>query len=79
MTDGDIVNAMRSEGASLPVAAINRLIELNGGQVEQFEMIRIFKEAFPEIPLRILNEASTSRLIVGEDGIDDEERSEEPP
>lgn len=73
MTHADIVNAMRFESASIPTDAINRLIELSGGYIDQFEMIKIFKEAFPNIPLRILTEASSSRIIIGDGGVDDDE------
>jgi len=72
MADDDLVRAMLSEQTS-GTDAINRLVELSGRAIDQFEMIRLFKLAFPEIPLRILIEASASRLIVGDSGIGDDD------
>jgi len=39
--------------------------------LDQFGFIRIFKEVFSQVPLRILKEASTSRRLVGPDGLDE--------
>ena len=55
-------------------SSADQLVELALRTVEgidQFGFIRIFKEVFPQVPLRILKEASTSRHLVGPDGLDE--------
>ena len=74
MTDDEITQALRSKAATTSLlGALELLIELQGDDLTQFGMIGHFKIAFPEIPLRILQEASTSRLLVGERGLRDDE------
>jgi hypothetical protein len=76
VTDEEIIDALRSKSARIsPVELINGLMELDGKRLSQFRMIALFKRAFPQIPLRILNEASTSRLL-NEGGMCDEDLTE---
>jgi len=73
MTDDEIIHALRSDDTiSSPSEVISLLIKLKEGRLSQFDMIRYFGEAF-KVPVGILKEASTSRLVIGAGGLEDEE------
>jgi hypothetical protein len=59
--------AARNSSADQLVELVVRTVE----GIDQFGFIRIFKEVFPQVPLRILKEASTSRHLVGPDGLNE--------
>ena len=55
------------------VLSADQLIEMlvkRNGPITQFDFIKMFKAAFPTVPLRVLKEASASRHVVGEGGVD---------
>jgi hypothetical protein len=64
---GMLRTAARNSSADQLVGLVVRTVE----GIDQFGFIRIFKEVFPQVPLRILTEASTSRHLVGSDGLDE--------
>jgi hypothetical protein len=71
MNDDDILRALRSSEMT-PIEAANLLAELNGGQLSQGILIAYFQRAFPDIPLRVLLDASAWSRISG-GGLEDAE------
>lgn len=70
MNDKDLIRALKlKKGQSEPVDAISFLISAREGDLNQFQMIRFFRAAFPSIPLIVLHEASTAKVLVGAGGL----------
>ena len=77
MLDKQIVARLKSHGDATPLLEAVRLVAAyGGGAMTQFRAVACLKEAFPHFPLSVLIEASTSRHIVGEAGLDDLEVSQ---
>lgn len=57
-------------GIHLLISWLSWLCGLSRGLIN-FGFIRVFKEVFRQVPLRILKEASTSRHLVGSVGLDE--------
>jgi len=74
MTDGEIVDRLRSEHSRLSAAELGGLLnELLGGDLDAAAFISYFKDAFPHIPLRVLVAAAGRwRPLGGGEGTDDE-------
>lgn len=72
MNDDQIIRDLKSmKDTSMPAAIINFLVDTKQSPLTQFEMIKYFKEAYPDIPLGVLQEASTAKAIVGGEGLED--------
>ena len=74
MTNEDIIDQVKAHGDSISLAEALRLIgDLGEAEMTQFRAIVCLKSIFPELPLRIATEASTSQHIIGEGGLTDME------
>jgi len=74
VTDEQVIGALKQRAVqAAPHMLIATLSQAIGRDPTQFEFITYFKRAFVCIPLSALTEASTSRQIVGEAGLADED------
>lgn len=72
MSNEEIIAHLKTKGDALSLADALRLIaELGGAAMTQFRAIVCLKAAFPELPLNVAMEASTSKHVVGDGGLDD--------
>jgi hypothetical protein len=78
MTDEEVLEALRSKrGRQTPVELAELLDRLTGGHRSQGTLVMYFKRAFPEIPLRVVIDASAwSRVRDGVVGLSDAEFNE---
>lgn len=67
----ELVRILRAEAHNLSADQLIELAVRHDKTMRQFDFIRIFKEAFPTVPLQIFKEASASRQVVGDEGVDE--------
>jgi hypothetical protein len=67
----ELAGMLRAAARNSSADQLVELVVRTVAGIEQFGFIRIFKEAFPQVPLRVLNEASTSRHLVGLEGLNE--------
>jgi len=71
LVSNELAEKLRAAACNLSADQLVELVVRTVEGLDQFGFIHIFKEVFPQVPLRVLKEASTSRHLVGPDGLDE--------
>ena len=72
----DLINILRTEVCHRSPDELIILAKRHFETMSQFQFIRLFFLAFPTVPLRYFKEASASRHLIGEAGLDASEIDE---